>query len=162
MHYCHIAPVETSNSTLSGYTRQRGGHLSAAAADASTVQARVERKGGSSNTCTDGTTNTTTWCVMPANDDDGAAAHTPWILDLSKAAAAAPLQYLHPISVHVEAGDIFHLPSLWFHAVTQTCETVGINWWFDMYFDSPLYCYFQLLESCKLVQRAAAIEKEDE
>ena len=113
--------------------------------------------------CTDGTT-TTTWCVVPADDDDdGAAARTPWI-DFSKAATAvAPLQYLHPISVHVEAGDILYLPSLWFHAVTQTCETVGINWWFDMHFDSPLYCYFQLLESCKLVQRAAAaIEEEDE
>jgi Cupin-like domain len=70
---------------------------------------------------------------------------TPWIHR-----AHAPSHYLHPITVRVQAGDILYIPSLWFHEVTQSTETVGLNWWFDMQFQSPLYCYFQLLESCEL------------
>lgn len=58
--------------------------------------------------------------------------------------------YRHPITVSVRAGDILYLPSLWFHQVSQTCETVAINWWFDMQFDSPLYCYFDLLQNCRV------------
>jgi jumonji domain-containing protein 7 len=56
------------------------------------------------------------------------------------------LKYTHPIEVHVRAGELLYLPSLWFHRVTQTCETVGINYWFDMKFDSPNWCYFHFLQ----------------
>jgi len=60
------------------------------------------------------------------------------------------LQYAHPIpQVRVQAGEMLYLPSLWFHRVTQTCETVGINWWYDMKFDSPLWCYFHFLQQMK-------------
>lgn len=84
-----------------------------------------------------------TWNMVSEEDP------TRWI-DVESASA----DLLHPLTVHVQAGDILYLPSLWFHAVTQTCETVAINWWFDMHFDSPLYCYFTLLESCRLLERS--------
>jgi jumonji domain-containing protein 7 len=88
------------------------------------------------------------WCVVPHLEDNGELHYTPWIhLD------AAKTNYLHYLTVKVQAGDILYLPSLWFHQVTQTCETVGINWWFDMHFDSPHFCYFQLLQECQLVSR---------
>lgn len=56
------------------------------------------------------------------------------------------LQYVHPMKVTLEAGDMFYLPSLWFHRVTQLCETVAVNYWYDMRFDSPNWCYFNFLQ----------------
>lgn len=57
------------------------------------------------------------------------------------------LHYAHPVpQVSVKAGEMLYLPSLWFHRVTQTCETIGINYWYDMNFESPLWCYFHLLQ----------------
>lgn len=85
------------------------------------------------------------WRVVPEMDNDGSRSRTPWI------ASPNTTRDLHPIRVEVQAGDVLYLPALWFHQVTQTCETVAVNWWFDMHFDSPLWCYFQLLESSRLV-----------
>ena len=48
------------------------------------------------------------------------------------------LQYAHPMKIVVKAGDMLYLPSLWYHRVTQTSETVAVNYWYDMKFDSPL------------------------
>jgi jumonji domain-containing protein 7 len=59
------------------------------------------------------------------------------------------LQYTHPIEVVVNAGEMLYIPSLWFHRVTQSCETIGLNYWYDMKFDSPLWCYFHFLEGLK-------------
>lgn len=59
--------------------------------------------------------------------------------------------YTHPITVTVNAGETLYLPSLWFHSVTQTCETVAVNYWYDMNFQSPLFVYFKLLESARLL-----------
>jgi jumonji domain-containing protein 7 len=56
------------------------------------------------------------------------------------------LKYAHPMEVRVQAGELLYLPSLWFHRVTQSCETIGINYWYDMKFDSPLWCYFSFLQ----------------
>jgi len=58
-------------------------------------------------------------------------------------------KYAHPITVKVKAGELLYLPSLWFHRVTQTCETIGINYWYDMNFESPLYCYFHFLQQLR-------------
>jgi len=55
-------------------------------------------------------------------------------------------KYAHPITVRVQAGELLYLPSLWFHRVTQTRETIGINYWYDMNFGSPMWCYFHLLQ----------------
>jgi hypothetical protein len=56
-------------------------------------------------------------------------------------------KYTHPMpNVSVRAGELLYLPSLWFHRVTQTCETIGVNYWYDMTFESPLWCYFHFLQ----------------
>jgi peptidyl-lysine (3S)-dioxygenase / protease len=56
------------------------------------------------------------------------------------------LARVHPIKVTVRAGEMLYLPALWFHRVTQTCETIGINYWFDMNFNSPFWCYFNFMQ----------------
>ena len=62
------------------------------------------------------------------------------------------LPLAHPIRVVVKAGEMLYLPALWFHRVTQTCETVGINYWYDMSFDSPQWCYFNFLQQLQVVE----------
>jgi len=59
------------------------------------------------------------------------------------------MHHAHPIQVRVKAGEMLYLPALWFHRVTQTCETVGINYWYDMKFDSSNWCYFNFLQQLK-------------
>jgi hypothetical protein len=56
------------------------------------------------------------------------------------------LEHVRPMEIRVRAGEMLYLPSLWFHRVTQSCETVGINYWYEMKFDSPLWCYFSFLQ----------------
>jgi jumonji domain-containing protein 7 len=56
------------------------------------------------------------------------------------------LKHVHPVEIRVRAGEMLYLPSLWFHRVTQSCETIGINYWYEMKFDSPLWCYFSFLQ----------------
>ena len=55
----------------------------------------------------------------------------------------------HPIKVVVSQGEMLYIPSLWLHQVTQTCETVGVNFWYDMKFDSAHWCYFNFLQQMK-------------
>ena len=45
----------------------------------------------------------------------------------------------------VEAGDVFFLPSLWFHHVQQSDLTIAVNFWYDMDFDAK-YVYYQTLD----------------
>jgi hypothetical protein len=59
------------------------------------------------------------------------------------------LSLAHPVEIKVKAGEMLYLPPLWFHRVTQTCETVGINYWYDMKFDAK-WCYFQMLQRIAL------------
>ena len=61
------------------------------------------------------------------------------------------LRYTHPIQVHVRPGEMLYVPALWYHRVTQTCETVAVNYWYDMRFDSPGWCYFDLLQQLQMV-----------
>jgi jumonji domain-containing protein 7 len=56
------------------------------------------------------------------------------------------LEHVRPMEIRVRAGEMLYLPSLWFHRVTQSCETIGINYWYEMKFDSPLWCYFSFLQ----------------
>lgn len=55
-------------------------------------------------------------------------------------------KHTHPFKIKVKAGEMLYLPSLWFHSVTQTCETVGLNYWYDMKFDVK-WCYFNFLQN---------------
>lgn len=56
----------------------------------------------------------------------------------------------NPIKVTVSEGEMLYIPSLWYHRVTQTCETVGVNYWYDMKFDGPNWCYFNFLKEISL------------
>lgn len=58
----------------------------------------------------------------------------------------------HPIKVFVSEGEMLYIPSLYYHRVTQTCETVGVNYWFDMKFDSAHWCYFNFLQQFSRVE----------
>lgn len=60
------------------------------------------------------------------------------------------LQKAHPIRIKVSPGEMLYLPALWYHRVTQSKETVGLNYWYDMRFDSPSWCYFNLLQHMKI------------
>lgn len=60
------------------------------------------------------------------------------------------LRYAHPMEVRVRAGELLFLPKLWYHRVTQSCETVAINYWYEMAFDcSPLWCYYEFLQQLR-------------
>lgn len=74
------------------------------------------------------------------------------------------LRYAHPARVRVREGDLLYLPSLWFHRVTQTSETVGINYWYDMRFNGPGWSYFNFLQSLgvKAVGDGAATTHEND
>jgi jumonji domain-containing protein 7 len=61
------------------------------------------------------------------------------------------LKYTHPVEVRVKEGELLYLPALWFHRVTQTLETVGVNYWYDMKFESPIWTFFHLLQQFRSV-----------
>lgn len=99
------------------------------------------------------------WHIVPDNEsDEGDEYKVKWIepditdfesihenSDKSHSHPYPKLVNVHPKSVKVRAGEMLYLPALWFHRVTQTCETVGINYWYDMKFDSK-WCYFNFLQ----------------
>ena len=99
------------------------------------------------------------WKVR-ADDENSPHSLVPWIAadvtrrhDAAQRHAFPLLQYAHPQTVRVQAGELLYLPALWFHRVTQSCETIGINYWYDMNFAGPLWSYFHLLQ--QLVPTAA-------
>ncbi|CAJ1925901.1 unnamed protein product [Cylindrotheca closterium] len=62
------------------------------------------------------------------------------------------LKHVKPLEIRVREGEMLYLPSLWFHRVTQSCETVGVNYWYDMRFDSPSWCYFTFLQQLQHIK----------
>ncbi|KAI1104902.1 putative pla2g4b [Jackrogersella minutella] len=48
-----------------------------------------------------------------------------------------------PLRVTLNPGDMFYLPAMWYHKVSQSCSEEGIcvavNYWYDMEFSGPLY-----------------------
>ena len=59
----------------------------------------------------------------------------------------------NPVKVLVSQGEMLYIPSLWLHRVTQTTETVGVNFWYDMKFDSAHWCYFNFIQQMKSEQQ---------
>ena len=90
------------------------------------------------------------------NDDEDKSHKTNWIepdilKHLENGDRKFPLlSRAHPMKVIVSEGEMLYIPSLWYHRVTQTCETVGVNYWFDMKFDGPNWCYFNFMQNCKI------------
>lgn len=106
----------------------------------------------------DGEDHPSTWAVITDKDSGtGTENKTKWIepdiktyMDGSQLNSDFPLlSKAHPVRVLVSEGEMLYIPSLWYHRVTQTCETVGVNYWYDMKFDSPHWCYFNFLQSMK-------------
>ena len=100
------------------------------------------------------------WIVAADNSDNGEDVTTKWIepdikqyMNMKNAncddSEFPLLSKVHPIKVLVSEGEMLYIPSLWYHRVTQTCETVGINYWFDMRFDTSHWCYFNFLQNLK-------------
>jgi jumonji domain-containing protein 7 len=94
------------------------------------------------------------WAVTLDQDDRGSDSpeevRTKWIEpDITKDNSDKKFPLLsksHPMKVLVSEGEMLYIPSLWYHRVTQTCETVAVNYWYDMKFDSPHWCYFNFLQ----------------
>ena len=110
-----------------------------------------------SSSCCDGTWKVQVDPAMP----DGTPCTVPWITTsreiLSTCPSRVPLRH-----VRVQAGETLYLPSLWFHQVSQqhdtdSCSyddhvdvTIGVNFWYDMEFASPLWAYFELLQQMQV------------
>ncbi|CAF0861149.1 unnamed protein product [Didymodactylos carnosus] len=52
--------------------------------------------------------------------------------------------YLNPLNVVVEKGELLYLPSLWFHRVSQITTTIAVNFWYDMQYDLK-WNYYQFM-----------------
>lgn len=80
------------------------------------------------------------WHVVPDGENT-----VRWIdssdCDNPEASCGTPSRH---IRVKVRAGEMIYIPSLWFHRVSQTEETVGVNYWFDMVFDAK-WCYYNFV-----------------
>jgi len=93
------------------------------------------------------------WAVTVDQNDKGSyspeEARTKWIEpDVTKdnSDKFPLLSMSHPMKVLVSEGEMLYIPSLWYHRVTQTCETVAVNYWYDMKFNSAHWCYFNFLQ----------------
>ena len=101
--------------------------------------------------------NNNDWQVQPDVTAEGTPDTVPWItVDVTQQQQQqTPQENDTPIpfrQVRVQAGEMLYLPSLWFHKVAQEGDvTVGLNYWYDMKFESPLWVYFHFLQQMQVV-----------
>ena len=55
-------------------------------------------------------------------------------------------KYTHQLEITLLPGDLLYLPSLWFHHVQQTQNTIAVNFWYDMEYDIK-YNYYKFMEN---------------
>lgn len=98
------------------------------------------------------------WYVQGEIDEQQQQQYIHWIAadvtrkdDPTYMAKYPLLKYTHTIHVTVKAGDLLYLPALWFHRVTQSCETVAINYWYDMQLDTPIWTMVEFLRQLEPV-----------
>jgi Cupin-like domain len=125
---------------------RRNSSISSVNDDASawTVRMHDQKKGSLSSSAADD--NTVQWLAADVTRRDDPMYRNQFPL----------LRHAHPVTVHVQAGEMLYLPALWFHRVTQTTTTVAVNYWYDMRFDSPQWCYFHYLQTQAAAAAAAS------
>eukprot|EP00002_Diphylleia_rotans_P015413 TRINITY_DN2991_c0_g1_i5.p1 TRINITY_DN2991_c0_g1~~TRINITY_DN2991_c0_g1_i5.p1 ORF type:complete len:298 (-),score=85.31 TRINITY_DN2991_c0_g1_i5:88-981(-) len=82
-------------------------------------------------------------------EDDEPESQVPWItLDPDQPDLETHPKYKHlrPIRVTVSAGDLLYLPSLWYHKVLQSADTIAVNFWYDMNYGMN-YCYYNFVRN---------------
>ncbi|KAK8002544.1 hypothetical protein PG989_002263 [Apiospora arundinis] len=79
--------------------------------------------------------------VMEEEGDD--VPFATWDPDNEQANATKYSHLATPMRVTLEPGDMFYLPAMWYHKVSQSCNDEGVcvavNYWYDMEFSGPLY-----------------------
>lgn len=55
-------------------------------------------------------------------------------------------KYTHQLEITLLPGDLLYLPSLWFHHVQQTQNTIAVNFWYDMEYNIK-YNYYKFMEN---------------
>ncbi|KEZ39703.1 hypothetical protein SAPIO_CDS9655 [Scedosporium apiospermum] len=54
-------------------------------------------------------------------------------------------EFVQPMRVTLEPGDMLYLPAIWYHKVSQSCSeddegfVLAVNYWYDMDYSGPLY-----------------------
>lgn len=110
---------------------------------------------------------------------------TPWIsFDPLKPSAAATTTTTastsypspEPIIVTVNAGDMFYLPAMWYHHVSQVGEVlvddlgsranlkiaIAVNYWYDMDYSDSRFSYFQMLRRLSYAVDGIELEEEED
>ncbi|OQO14552.1 hypothetical protein B0A48_01431 [Cryoendolithus antarcticus] len=77
-------------------------------------------------------------------DEVAEAVPTPtWDPDEPNVRATAYSELSRPLRVTFEAGDMFYLPAMWYHKVSQSNGpegfAVAVNYWYDMSFDGGFW-----------------------
>jgi len=110
------------------------------------------------------------WQVRADVTDDGAPGTVPWItVDATQRRSQHPADHHDTPSipyrqVRVGAGEMLYLPALWFHRVAQESDdvTIGLNYWYDMKFESPLWVYFHFVQQMQLTKKSIEDKKAKE
>jgi len=72
-----------------------------------------------------------------------AGPRVPWVCPAPRPAPNATV-----LTVKLKAGDLLYLPSLWYHALTQSHGCIAVNYWYDMQF-GPNYSLYNLVSNLK-------------